>query len=170
MKPYVVLVALACSACMRGTPEQQIVNDAAAAMGGRDRIVAVKTLAIEGEGKNGNLGQDMTPEATGQAFVVSGYKRAIDFAGHRARIEQTRTPNFAYFQGMAPQKQVLGLDGDVAYNVAANGMSFTLAIDATTKLPTRVVSMADNTNLGDVAIETSFAAGSSAARTIVSGW
>ena len=33
---------------------------------------------------------------------------------------------------------------------------FTLAIDATTKLPTRVVSTTDNTNLGDVLIETAF--------------
>ena len=39
----------------------------------------------------------------------------------------------------------------------AHGSTFTLAIDATTKLPTRVVSMTDNANLGDVAIETSFA-------------
>ena len=205
------LLALCCSACAQSTPEQQIVNDAAAAMGGRDRILAVKTLVIEGDGKNGNLGQDMTPEATGQAFILSDYKRAIDLAGHRARLEQTRTPNFAYFQGMAPQKQVQGLDGEVAYTVAANGTAarapnnvakdrraefyhhplaivqaaldkssslsnarqttaervvdvtttyggkLTLAIDATTKLPTRVVSMSDNLNLGDVAIETSFA-------------
>jgi glyoxylase-like metal-dependent hydrolase (beta-lactamase superfamily II) len=39
---------------------------------------------------------------------------------------------------------------------APSGQQFTLAIDAATKLPTRVVSMTDNTNLGDVAIETSF--------------
>ena len=210
-KLSLVIVALACTACAQLTPEQQIVNDAAAAMGGRDRILAVKTLVIEGDGKNGNLGQDMTPEATGQAFTLTDYKRAIDLAGHRARLEQTRTPTFAYFQGMAPQKQVQGLDGDVAYNVAANGTAarapnnvakdrraefyhhplaivqaaldkssslsnarqtsaervvdvtttyggkLTLAIDATTKLPTRVVSMSDNLNLGDMAIETSFA-------------
>src|SRR5215210_2178847 len=98
----ILLLALATSAagataCTRATPEQQIINDAASALGGRDRIVAVKTLVIEGEGSNGNLGQDMTPEATGQKFVLSGYKRAIDVPGARARIEQTRTPNFAYF-------------------------------------------------------------------------
>src|SRR6185295_2907582 len=40
---------------------------------------------------------------------------------------------------------------------AANGLTFTLAIDDATSLPTRVVSMTDNLNLGDVAIETSFA-------------
>ena len=204
-------LALFCAGACAQPPEQQIVNDAAAALGGRDRIMAVKTLVIEGDGKNGNLGQDLTPEATTEAFMLSGYKRAIDVAGRRARLEQTRTPNFAYFQGMAPQKQVQGIDGDVAYNVAPNGtatraanavakdrkielyhhpltivraaldpaaklanprtagnervvevttadgVQLTLAIDSATKLPSRVVSMTDNTNLGDVAIETSFA-------------
>ena len=206
-----LLAAAALSGCARPSPEQQIINDAAAALGGRERIQAVKTLAIEGEGTNGNLGQDMRPEAVSQTFKVTGYKRAVDVAAGRARTEQTRTPNFAYFQGQAPQKQVLGVDGDVGYNVAANGtatrvpnaaakdrraeiyhhpltivraaldpaaklanprtqdnqnvvdittangLTFTLAIDSATKLPTRVVSMTDNTNLGDVAIETSFA-------------
>jgi len=113
--------AAAVAACTKLPLEQQIVNDAAAALGGRDRVLAVKTLVIEGEGSNGNLGQDMTPEATGQKFVLSGYKRSIDIPGGRARIEQTRTPNFAYFQGMAPQKQVLGVDGEVAYNIAPTG-------------------------------------------------
>jgi glyoxylase-like metal-dependent hydrolase (beta-lactamase superfamily II) len=206
----VSFAAAAVTACTQATPEQQIINDAAAALGGRDRILAVKTLVIEGTGANGNLGQDMTPAATSQAFNLTGYKRAVDVAAGRARVEQTRTPNFTYFQGQAPQKQVLGIAGDVGYNVAANGnatrvsnavakdrraeiyhhpltivraaldpaakltrprtvdnqsvvdvttasgLAFTLAIDGTTKLPARVVSMADNPNLGDVAIETSF--------------
>ena len=208
---FALMTAAAISGCAKGTPEQQIVDDAASALGGRDRVLAVKTLVIEGEGSNGNLGQDMTPEATGQKFALSGYKRSIDVAGGRARVEQTRTPNFAYFQGQAPQKQVLGVDGDVAYNVApngnatrasnaaardrradifhhpvtivraaldpaarltnprtaggervvdvttANGLAFTLAIDGTTELPSRVVSMSENANMGDVAIETAFA-------------
>ena len=205
-----LLTAAAISACATPTPEQQIIGDAASALGGRDRILAVKTLVIEGEGANGNLGQDMTPEAAAQAFMLSGYKRSIDVAAGRARVEQTRTPNFAYFQGQAPQKQVLGIDGEVGYNVAANGnatrvsnaaakdrrsdlfhhpitivraaldpaaklsnprtsggqrivdvttasgLALTLAIDEATRLPTRVVSMTDNPNLGDVAVETSF--------------
>lgn len=206
-----VCVAAALGGCARPSPEQQIIDDAAAALGGRDRILAAKTLLIEGDGTNGNLGQDMTPEATSQTFTVSGFKRAVDLAGRRARTEQTRTPNFVYFQGQAPQRQVLGIDGEVGYNVAANGTAtrvsnavardrwvelhhhpltivraaldpatklanprtlanesivevnvgngpvFTLAIDSATKLPTRVVSMADNLNLGDVAVETTFA-------------
>ena len=212
MKLWCMLaVALAFSGCRRPTPEQQIIEDAAAALGGRDRILAAKTLVLEGEGSNGNLGQDMTPESTGQSFTVTGYKRSVDLAGHRARTEQTRTPTFVFFQGQAPQKQIQGIDGEVGYNIAPNGGAarvanavasdrrielhhhpltivraaldpaarlsnsrtlaneriveidtgngavFTLAIDSVTRLPTRVVSMADNVNLGDVAIETTFA-------------
>jgi glyoxylase-like metal-dependent hydrolase (beta-lactamase superfamily II) len=202
---------VAVTACAKPDPIQQIVDDAAAALGGRDRVLAVKTIVIEGGGTNGNLGQDMTPDATGQAFVLSNYKRSIDVAAGRARTEQTRTPNFAYFQGQQPQTQLLGIDKEIAYNVAPNGTAtrasnaaardrraefyhhpvtivraalapgaklanpralgdelvldvttagglvFTLAIGASTKLPTRVVSVTDNPNLGDVDIETTFA-------------
>ena len=57
-----LLTALTIAAgCTTRSPEQQIVEDAAEALGGRDRILAIRTLTIEGEGTNGNLGQDMTP-------------------------------------------------------------------------------------------------------------
>jgi glyoxylase-like metal-dependent hydrolase (beta-lactamase superfamily II) len=203
------LLAAALTACAQPSPERQIVEDAAAALGGSDRVLAAKTLVIEGEGTQYNLGQDMTPEATSQTFSLT-FTRAVDLAAGDARIEQTRTPNFTYFQGQAPQMQVFGVSGAVGYNVAggnatrvseavtkdrrtevfhhpltivraaldpaamlanprtqdnqrvvdvttASGLALTLAIDATSNLPTRVVSMAYNTNLGDVAIETSFA-------------
>src|SRR3954469_25209978 len=109
------------TACARPTPERRAIDDAAAALGGRARILAVKTLVVEGEGTNGNLGQDITPESSTQAFTVTGYRLAVDMTGGRWRIDQTRTPNFTYFQGQAAQKQLLGVDRDVAYNVAANG-------------------------------------------------
>jgi len=206
----VVLGALVTSACTKASPEQQVINDAAAALGGRDKILAVKTLTIEGDGANGNLGQDLTPERAVQTFTLTNYKREIDVAGGRIRVEQTRTPTFPYFQGQQPQRQIQGLAGEVGYNIGAdgaatrianaaakdrrveilhhpltivraalapgatlanartangqkvvdvtsNGLALTLAIDATTNLPTRVVSMADNVNLGDVAVETAFA-------------
>ena len=204
------LLVLALAGCAQPTPEQKIVDDAAAALGGRDAVLAVKSLTLEGEGTNGNLGQDMTPEATGQTFKVTGYSRTVDLVGERMHIEQTRTPAFTFFQGPAPQKQVQGVDGDVAYNVAPNGtatrtpdpvardrrddiyhhpltliraaldpaaklvnprtagnervvdvttakgQTYTLAIDGTTSLPTRVGSMRYNANLGDVLVETAF--------------
>jgi len=199
------------AACSQATPEQQLVNAAAEALGGADRIQAVKTLVLEGEATQYNLGQDVTPDASGQTFTVTGYRRAIDVAGGRARTEMTRRPNFTYFQGPQAQKLVNGVDGTLAYNIAASGavtrapaaaatdrrieifhhpitavraaldptasvtnahtmnnqsmvdvttadgVTFMLAVDPTTNLPTRVTSRTDNTNLGDVVLETSFA-------------
>lgn len=116
-----LVAAAMMAACGRSTTEQQTVADAAAALGGSERIQAVKTLVIEGEGTQGNLGQDVTPEATGQTFTVSGYRRTMDLGGMRARTELTRVPNFQYFAGQMPQKIVQGLDGQVGYNIAANG-------------------------------------------------
>jgi glyoxylase-like metal-dependent hydrolase (beta-lactamase superfamily II) len=206
-----LFAAVMVGACSRSTPEQQTVNDAAAALGGASRIQSVKTIVLEGDGRQGNLGQDMTPEATGQTFTVTTYRRAIDVAGGRARTELARTPNFQYFAGQMSQKVVQGVDGEVGYNVAANGnatrtpnivasdrrveiyhhpitsvraaldpgstvanprtedgqslldvrtadgVTFTLAIDGGTNLPARVISASDNTNLGDVVVETTFA-------------
>ena len=107
------------SGCTRLTSEQQLIADAARALGGESRIRAARTLLLEGEGSNFNLGQDMRPDAATQTFTVSGYRRVVDLAGIRMKVEQTRTPNFAYFQGQQAQRQVVGIDGDVAYNVGA---------------------------------------------------
>ncbi len=206
-----LLAAVMLAACSRATPEQLIINDAATALGGSERILGVKTLVIEGDGTQYNLGQDLVPGASGQTFTVTDYKRSVDVAAGRARTELTRKPNFTFFQGPAPQKQVTGIDGAVGNKGAPNGtatraavgaahdrrtellqhpltavraaldpmaklanprtqdgqslidvstpsgQTFTLAIDSTTKLPSRVSTMADNTNLGDVAVNTSFA-------------
>ena len=89
------------------------------AVGGRDRVEAVKSIVIEGTGVNYNLGQDMKPEAATQQFAITGYKREIDIEQGKQRVEQTRTPKFAYFQGPQPQTQIQVLDGDIAFNVGA---------------------------------------------------
>ena len=118
-----LLTAVKLAACTRPTPEQQIVNDAAEALGWRDRILAVKTLVIEGGGTLYNLGQDINPTAHGQTFTVSSYRRAIDVAGGRARTELTRTPNFRFCcaPGQAPLRLINGIDGAIGYNVSASG-------------------------------------------------
>ena len=117
----VALLAVGAAACTQRTPEQQLVVDAAEALGGRARIDAVAVLTMEGTGTQYNLGQDMRPGLAGQTFTVSAFKREIDLAAPRLRTTQTRTPNFAYFQGPQAQTQVQGVDGEVAYNVGANG-------------------------------------------------
>ena len=55
-------VALLAPALRAQSTEQQIVADAAAAMGGRDRILAVKTLAVQGGGHDLNVGQSLRYE------------------------------------------------------------------------------------------------------------
>jgi glyoxylase-like metal-dependent hydrolase (beta-lactamase superfamily II) len=206
-----LLILLTCAACTARTPEQQVVYDAAQALGGVERILAVRTLVLEGEGTQYNLGQDISPSASGQTFSITQYRRAMDIAEERARTELTRVPKFTFWQGLAPQRQVQGIDKAVGYNVAANGAAsrvppvtaddrraellrhpitavraaldpaarllslrtakgqssidvvtsdgraFTVAIDAATKLPARVVMPANNNNLGDVLVSTAFA-------------
>src|SRR5690242_3438305 len=118
---FSLFIFLFASACTPKPPEQQFIDDAMNAVGGRERIQQVKTIAIEGSGVNYNLGQDMKPEASTQQFAISGYLRKIDVENGRQRVEQTRTPKFPYFQGQQPQTQVLSIDGDVAFNETANG-------------------------------------------------
>ncbi len=91
MKWLVLLATAMITGCAQSPPEQQTINDAASALGGRDKILAVKTLILEGGGTNGNLGQDVTPEATSQTFTLTDYKRVVDVAAPRVRVEQTRT-------------------------------------------------------------------------------
>ena len=109
------------SSCTPAPPEQQFVNDAMQALGGRSRIEAIKTITIEGTGVNYNLGQDMKPEAATQQFAITGYKRELDLEQGRQRLEQTRTPKFTYFQGPQAQTQIQVLDGDIAFNVSPSG-------------------------------------------------
>ncbi len=74
MKRRIVALAalvLSLSACARLTPEQQVVSDAAEALGGRERVLAAKTLVLEGGGTHYNLGQDLRPGAAGQTFTVT---------------------------------------------------------------------------------------------------
>lgn len=108
------------AACTRIPPEQQFVRDVAQALGGADRVqAATGVLVVEGGGRQFNLGQDLRPGLAEQTFAVSGYARAYDLTLARMKVTQTRTPNFAYFQGPQAQTQTQGVDGDVAY--AASG-------------------------------------------------
>ena len=119
--------AISLASCKPKPPEQQFIDDAMNAVGGRARVEQVKTIAIEGTGVNYNLGQDVKPDAHDQQFAISGYIRKIDVAQGRQRVEQTRTPKFPYFQGQQSQTQVMGLDGDVAFNVSPQGAASRLA-------------------------------------------
>jgi len=111
-----VLGLLLAAACTRLTPEQQLAEDIATALGGADRVKAARVITLEGTGRQFNLGQDLRPGLADQTFTVSAFTREIDLAAPRLRTTLTRTPAFAYFQGPQAQTQVQGVDGDVVYN------------------------------------------------------
>jgi glyoxylase-like metal-dependent hydrolase (beta-lactamase superfamily II) len=182
---------------------QQLIDDAVAAMGGRDRVMAVKTLMFEGGGHDFQVDQEFAYDELGSQFLVyqlRDYKRSYDLANRRGRFEQVREAQSTIFNGERPERTVLALDGDIAFNIGANGNAtrgfqadgrrveylrhpltlmraalapnatlsnvrmqgserlvdlkldailLTVAFDATTKLPSRVVQLVYSPTLGD---------------------
>ena len=96
-----VMAALLIGGCASGPtlpPEQQLVEDALEAMGGRERVLAVTTLTIEGdEGTTGNFGQNRG--ATGDNVSPSAlldYTREMDVAQHRMSERYTTERRFSF--------------------------------------------------------------------------
>ena len=112
------------AACAEPPPvsaEQQYIDDAAAALGGRGAIEAVETFTMEGDGLMLNVGQDLTPESATMEFELSDYRLTADLTNGRSHTALTRTPLFDYFRGRDPMRLVSGIDGDVAYDVGPDG-------------------------------------------------
>ena len=203
------VAALLVAGCGTSSPERQAIDSAAAALGGADRINALKVLTIQGAGVAPLIGQNRMPDDELPVWKVSEYTRTTDLAQGRTRVRQVREAQFL-FAGETVQRQTQGLDGNVAYNVGANGAvtratdaaardrriellhypitavrtalapgamlsnfrtdagvqlvdittadgdMVTLGLDTSTHLPARVTSMADNANMGDVTIVTTF--------------
>ena len=203
---FIVLVAAGCAAV---PPERQVVDDAAAALGGADRIQSLSTLVVTGSGSAPNAGQNRMPDDELPVWKVTEHARTIDLANNRTRVQQLREAQFQ-FAGATVQRVNQGLDGDVAYNAAADGTltrageaaardrrvellhhpitivraaldpaaklanprvegneqlvdittaagdAATLALAQATHVPSRVITMSDNANMGDVAIVTTF--------------
>lgn len=108
------------AACASAAPEKRIVDEAAGALGGADRLAALTALTIEGTGSAPNAGQNRMPDDELPVWRVNEYTRTTDLANGRTRVRQVREAQFL-FAGDLVQRQTQGLDGDVAYNVAASG-------------------------------------------------
>lgn len=118
MRTLIVLSLIIPAAIAAQSPA---LDAAAAAMGGKDRILAVRTLLLEGTGTQLNFGQNHAPMAETR-FEVTAWRRAFDYAHRRWFMELTRVPRFTA-AGTSPQRQRVGLDGapdGVAYNIGNN--------------------------------------------------
>ena len=118
---WVIALALGACACAPPTPGMRAIDEVAAALGGRDRVEAVRTLVLEGQGEQPNIGQNMSPESDLRVWKVTQYKRIVDLAEGRMRVQVTRVPAFPFVTPQ--QRQDFGVDGEVAYTIAANGMA-----------------------------------------------
>jgi hypothetical protein len=116
-----VLVALV-SGCTAVPPERKTVDDAAAALGGADRLRSLTTLVVTGSGSAPNAGQNRMPDDPLPVWKVTEHTRTIDLANNRTRVQQLREAQFQ-FAGATVQRVNQGLDGDVAYNATAEGTS-----------------------------------------------
>lgn len=118
---YLSILAAAAlvGACAEAPPERQLIDEAAEALGGAVRIQAIDALVMEGSGSSANLLQNFTPEADMTTWAVTDFRRVIDPLG-RMRTSATRNAQFEF--ALATTQTVdEGLDGDVAYNVGADG-------------------------------------------------
>ena len=89
------------------TPEQQVVSEAAAALGGRDRIMAVKTMLLEGAGNFVGITSLRYDDDIGfrsASEQLREWRRSYDLANVRARFELTRMVEYPFYIGDAPTR------------------------------------------------------------------
>ncbi len=114
-----IFAAALLSSCGKA-PAVIALQNTAAAMGGKDKIMAIDNVAMEGEGSNSNLGQNLTPHAPLTVWKVTAFRRTIDPANDRMLMEQIRTAQFP-FALATTTSQHQGLDRDVAWDIDQDG-------------------------------------------------
>lgn len=118
----VLLAALGAAGPVRasGTARDEVVR-AAEALGGVEKLQALRSLSYEGLGWNANLMQQMRPEAPLLLWMLPSYTRTIDLENQRAVTTLVRRPAFpAVFDNRPSETR---LDGEVAWDIVtdANG-------------------------------------------------
>ena len=117
---YTLAIAVALSAPLHAQPTARaLVERAAAAMGGVERIAGVQTLVLEGTGEQFNLGQNVTPLAPLPRYEVTRWQRAIDLERERWRFDVEREPRFPN-PNPAVQRIRAGFDS-VGWDLLSNG-------------------------------------------------
>jgi len=103
----------------------RLIDGAAEALGGRERILAVKTIVLEGYGEtaymNGGGNISASPDAPQKWVSIPEYEKTIDLEHRRMRVRQRNHQNFVFasaagYLGPADLNTVY-LDGQIAYNV-----------------------------------------------------
>jgi glyoxylase-like metal-dependent hydrolase (beta-lactamase superfamily II) len=129
----IVLISLALApysahiAAQSGGAARAVVVRAADALGGQARILAIKTLTIEGYGQlayqNGGGNITSSIDAPQKWIDINDYTRVVDLEHGRSRVRQRQINDFV-FAAAAQMKGVVStqaIDGEVAFNISATG-------------------------------------------------
>ena len=118
-----LLLALCANAIdLQAQNAMQVIQNAAAAIGGKDRIQNVKTLLLEGQGTDLDQGFTIRPADDVQAFYyLLDFKRQLDIPNERMLVDQLRASAWPFAAERTVNNQTFGIDGDVAYNINGNG-------------------------------------------------
>jgi glyoxylase-like metal-dependent hydrolase (beta-lactamase superfamily II) len=118
---------LSSAAQSKNSDGQSLITRAAEALGGRDRILALKTLTIEGYGQlayqNGGGNITSSIDAPQKWINVNDFVRVVDLEHGRTRVRQRQVNDFVFAaaQNMKGIVSTQSLDGDVAFNLNAAG-------------------------------------------------
>jgi hypothetical protein len=139
-KGIVVLVTWCAAASLLGQTTRTatgVIDGAAEALGGRQRLLAIKSIKIEGYGQvayqNGGGNISTSADAPQKWINVPEYEKIIDLANRRMRVRQRQHNAFVFASVdgyLGRNFTVAALDGDVAYNVSADGRATRAAATA----------------------------------------
>ena len=125
------LIALVCTAgaaqAQPASDARQVVTRAAEALGGAERIQALRTMRLRGYGhdqyQDGGSLITTEPTAPEKMTIITAYERVIDLANNRTRVRAKQSRAFVFAaQAMMEGRPIdQGLDGDVAFDAAAGG-------------------------------------------------
>ena len=104
MRKTIVAVAAMClvlSLAAQGPQSAtQVIENAAAALGGKARLLELKSLKIEGYGQiayqNGGGNISSSPDAPQKWIDVPEYEKIIDFPNRRMRVRQRQHNQFVF--------------------------------------------------------------------------
>ena len=117
-----LLVAATCGeALAQSAPD--LIRRAAEALGGRDRILSVRTLKIEGWGQGAGNNASASVDAPQLWNNILGYEKTIDVENERVRVRY-RSQSFASEPVFSRNLGIVFndvLDGDIAYTVNETG-------------------------------------------------
>ena len=133
LTPLLITAVVALTAFAAAQQQSQagvrLIAGAAEALGGRERILAVKTIVLEGYGEaaymNGGGNISASPDAPQKWVSIPEYEKTIDLENRRMRVRQRNHQNFVFASAAgylgAANPNTVYLDGEIAYNIGQNG-------------------------------------------------